>query len=329
MNRELAAGLLERFEELGLKIIENTDFARISTDDALAVTLAHEHGQGKFLLGYTDTLTATSQQWRDRTLDGCRKLLLVGPRITERSAEIFRLQGINYIDQAGNAFVSFEGVHIDIRGRRAPRSSTQRYTQLKRGGVNLFSLKRSQIIFAFLTWPGLLQGPIRQLARAAGTSIGQTQETLELLTQYGFLDDHRKLSSQQREILIDQWAASYPTGLGSQSRTHHFAGDWSNLKINDQTVYVGGEAAAPVLVQPESVVLYTDGLPMSLLRARRWRRDNEAPNIFIRQKFWEAPDEPDHPGIYQAPLLLTYADLLASNDGRQREAAIQLRESSL
>lgn len=60
-------------------------------------------------------------------------------------------------------------------------------------------------------------------------------------------------------------------------------------------------------------------------RARRSRRNEEHPNIFLRRQFWCAPHEPEKPGVHEAPWLLVYADLLASNDSRQCEAAQQIR----
>lgn len=329
MENQVVSDILARLNEFGITLARTPDLTRLNTNDAIVATLTHEYGSGEFFLAYSDTLTSTSQHWKDTLVEGKRKLLLMGPRITERSAEIFRLHGINYVDQAGNAFIEFQGIYIDVRGRRAKASAVQHRAHTKRGGVNLFSLKRSQIIFSLLNWPELLSGPIRHLAFSAGTSLGQTQETLELLSQFGFLNDQRSFSSRQRESLIDQWAAAYPTGLGSLVRATPLSGDWGNLHPSSQKIYISGEPATPYLVHPETVVLYTTDSLSTLVREHRWRRDANSPNIFVRRKFWVAPDETPEPGVFQAPLLLVYADLLSSNDSRQIEAAQQMRETKL
>ncbi len=92
---------------------------------------------------------------------------------------------------------------------------------------------------------------------------------------------------------------------------------------------MSGAAAVPDLLRPETIVLYTKTFPTELVRAHRWRRDEAQPNIFLRHQFWQSVDASSHPGKHVAPWLLTYADLLASNGSRQREAAEQLRGRQL
>lgn len=328
MDSHIARRLANRFDEFELRLAGSIDLADLADQDSIAVTLQHAQGRADFQLGYSTTLTASSMQWARPIYLANQRILLVGPRVTERSAEIFRTLGINYIDASGNAFITFDGVHIDVRGRRpspdeAVKNAVPRST---RGGVNLFSTKRSQVIFALLIWEELLVGPVRELARSSGVSLGQAQDTLELLGQYGFLDDSRLLSRRERERLIDQWTASYPAGLGARNKTGFFSGDFSQLSPTDAAVYVSGEAAVQSLRHQETVVLYTDVFPEDLIREHRWRRNEENPNIFLRRQFWTPPDLEDA-GIHKAPWLLVYADLLASNDSRQAEAAQHLRET--
>lgn len=328
MKSSLARELADRFDELGLRFAEPVDLADLADQDSVAVTLLHTQGRARYQLGYSTSLTASSLKWARPHYAADDRILLVGPRVTERSAEIFRTLGINYIDPSGNAFITFDGVHIDVRGRRpnpdAPVESA--VPRMTRGGVNLFSTKRSQVIFALLTWEDLLVRPVRELARTAGVSLGQAQDTLELLEHYGFLDDRRRLSRREREHLIDQWTAGYPAGLGARNKIGSFSGDFSRLSPTEAAVYVSGEAAAQSLRNPETIVLYTDMFPEGLIRAYRWRRNEENPNIFLRHQFWTPPEAGDA-GILRAPWLLVYADLMASNDSRQAEAAHHLRET--
>lgn len=326
MDEQLARGLAERFDEFGLRFLEPIDLTEIPYQETVPVTLSHEHGRAAYRVGYADTLIVSALNWAKPHVLGNERLLLLGPRVTERSAEMFRQLGINYLDAAGNAFITFDGVRIDVRGRRAQAPAGTGLPRANRGGVNLFSAKRSQVIFALLSWPELLESPIREIARTAGVSLGQAQETLELLSQYGFLADRRQLVVSQRERLIDQWAAAFPTSLGVEAKTERFSGQWQGFDPGDTTVFVSGEAAVPGLLRPESLVLYTDGFPTELIRANRWRRNEAQPNIFLRRQFWRPPVAPTGSGTQEAPWLLTYADLLASNDSRQREAAEQLRE---
>lgn len=326
MDDQLVQGIEKHFNELGLRIVEPITLTDIPQQDTVPVTLAHQHGQAAYRVGYANTLTVSSADGVRPHLHGNERLLLLGPRVTERSAEMFRRLGINYLDSSGNAFIDFDGVLIDVRGRRSQVPDSAGSRRQTRGGVNLFSAKRSQVIFALLSWPELLENSVRKLASVAGVSLGQAQETLELLTQYGFLDDRRHLMRQHRDRLIDQWAAAFPTGLGSDSKTERFSGPWRNFDPGDTKVWVSGEAATPELLRPETIVLYSEDFPLELMRAHRWRRDEAQPTIFVRNQFWHPPEDVVGHGIHQAPWLMIYADLIAANDSRQREAAEQLRE---
>jgi hypothetical protein len=240
---------------------------------------------------------------------------------------MLRREGIDYVDAAGNASITFEGVHIDVRGRRPPRNATTYLSGPRRGGVNLFSAKRAQVIFAILAWPHLLDGAVRGLATASGVSVGLAQQTIDLLEANGFLGGGKRLSPHQRGRLTDQWAAAYPTGLGAPARTRPLSGDISSVRTAGARMFISGESAVPELLRPETLTLYADGLPTEVIRANRWRLNEESPNIFLRDTFWQSPDGPTGPGLHSAPWPLVYADLLASNDSRQAEAAQQLRES--
>lgn len=222
MDEQLARNLADRLDELGLRIGTPIDLTDLPRHHTVPATLVHEQGQAAYNVGHSPALTASSLKWvgQDDVVSG--RLLLLGPRVTERSAEMFRSLGINYVDQAGNAYITFTGVHIDVRGRRPARTAPFGAPRTTRGAVNLFSAKRSQVIFVILSWPALLDGSVRELAGSAGVSLGQAQDTLELLAEYEFLDERRQLVPYKEEQLIDQWAAAYPTGLGSHSKTERF-----------------------------------------------------------------------------------------------------------
>ena len=326
MDASQARSLARRFDEYGLRLEEPIELTALPDLDTRAATLRHEHGSAPVRLGYAPRLTASALEWARRHYVAHERLLLLGPRVTERSAEIFRSLGINYLDQSGNAFISFDGVHIDVRGRsEGKRERVDVTPAMTRGGVNLFSSKRSQLIFAVLSWPDLLNGPVRKLATAAGVSIGLAQETLDLLNEYGFLDDDRQIARHQHEQLLDLWSASYRTGLGARAKELPLSGTIPAEVTH--SLYISGESAVPDLLRPESALLFTSEDLSDVIRAYRWRRDDNHPNLILRHKFWKEPGADALPGIQRAPWLLVYADLLASGDSRQREAADELRRS--
>jgi len=328
VQESLVMALADRFDELGLRFAEPIDLADLPDKEVVEATLVHASGRERYSVAYSASLTMSALEWARGPYVSSDRLLLLGPRVTERSAEMFRALEINYLDQAGNAFIAFDGVHIDVRGRRAtgapPRGDSA--ARATRGGVNLFSPKRSQVVFALLSWDELLDAPLRQIAQVAGVSLGQAQETVELLMQYGYLDEQRRFLRGVREHLIDQWTAAFPAGLGSSGKTSRFSGDFADLVAGDTVVYISGEAAVPSTLRPETLVLYSDEFPTKLIRARGWHRDDDTPNIFLRHQFWH-PADPADVGVRTAPWLLVYADLMASRDSRQREVAQQIRKN--
>src|SRR5699024_8053053 len=139
MDDKFAQMFAERFDELGLRFQEPVDLTELPDQSTLPITLAHERGRAMYNVAYADTLTASSLNWAMPHSHNKVQLLLLGPRVTERSADMFRQRGINYLDAAGNAFISFGGVHIDVRGRRAQNAAPTSIPRTARGGVNLYS----------------------------------------------------------------------------------------------------------------------------------------------------------------------------------------------
>ncbi|WP_071918436.1 type IV toxin-antitoxin system AbiEi family antitoxin [Microbacterium paludicola] len=327
MNDSLTSELAARFDEYDLRLEEPLDLAHLGDRETWRVTLLHPQGRETFHLIYSPDPTMASLRWAKDLIVSREPVLVVGPRVTERSAEQFRMLGLRYLDAAGNANIHFGGVYIDVRGRRARTGAGQGMRpRLTRGGVNLFSLKRAQVIFAILTWDSLLTAPVRSVATSSKVSVGLAQETLELLASYGYLDDERQIVKKRRGELIDLWAGTYATGLGSPAKTSSFSGAIGRIEPAGYEMVVSGESAVPSLLRPESLVLYSDEFPVRAIAANRWHRDEETPNIYLRHKFWSDP-EPAPPGVRVAPPLLVYADLMAANESRQREAAAMLREA--
>lgn len=252
-------------------------------------------------------------------------VLVVGDFIRERTAEHLRAAGVWFADVAGNTYISFEGVHIDVRGR--PRRVAARTVPIDRPvrSTNLFSTKRAQVMFALFTWPEVARAPMRQIAEVAGVSVGQVQQTLVLLEERG--DMHgREFTDAPR--LFEMWVAAYASGLAHTLRIKQFHGDVGELRTGESTVYLSGAAALPEFMSAEELVMYIPQPDSALYAKNRWRVDR-APNIFVRRKFWTAPDEllrESEAAVRLAPSTLVYADLRASDDGRQNEAAQWLKD---
>lgn len=254
------------------------------------------------------------------------RLLLLGPIVHPRSARDLRAAGIQFLDAAGNAYLDFEGVLIDVRGRRLdPHLAPHKHFSPERS-TNLFTPRRAQVVFVLLSWPVLLGASVRATAAAAKVSVGQAQSTLRLLDEQE-LYDHRSRRLLRRDLLAERWAEAFAIGLGPKTRLKQFHGEPSRLMLEGNgEVFVSGEQAVSWIRNPSTATLYVDDFDPRLAFVNRWRTDEE-PNISVRRTFW-APPEDERPTHFPAPAppLLVYADLLATHEGRQLEAARKVKE---
>ena len=238
--------------------------------------------------------------------------------VAPKSAETFHRAGVQYLDIAGNAWVEFGEVLVDVRGHRRPVNVDH---SARMTGGNLFSTGRAQVTFALLAWPQLWGAPQRDLAHVAGVSLGQAHNTLTLLAEAGYGPDRDRLGQTQ---ILDLWAAAFPTGLAKKLTLATYRGDIGTVKkVNaDDPVFLSGEGAADDMLRPATLTLYVEELDPRLPIVNKWRSDGP-PNIVVRRKFWHSPDNSDAPmgGVCLVPRPLIYADLIASDDPRVRAVA--------
>lgn len=327
MKFDTAAAVRAQLANLNLeiKIDGPTPLEDLPPGETVRATVQHPYGAETFTLMYAPTMAVTNLLRHLNDAANPDRLLVIGPRVNERSADTYRRMDINYIDQVGNAFLDFDGVHIDVRGRRPLDSTVPEPARGVRGGTNLFSPKRSQVIFSLLAWPELTAAPLRVLADTANVSIGLAQETLVMLDDAGYLDGGAERALRRTGDLLDRWVVTFPRTLGAPSRQREFFGEIGDIHAPSEiSVAISGESAVPELLRPETLTLYVTEFTAKLPSMNRWRTDRE-PNIFVRKKFWKAPGDIQAETVGRAPSVLIYADLRASAHGRLTEAADWLR----
>lgn len=324
MEETVRTALRQRLAEHSLRLGGPTGVEDMVPEMPTPLVMMHTHGSQRVvgLLTRTSTLTRALQAQRD--IHG-ERLLLLGPTVHPRSAQNLRAAGIQFLDAAGNAYLNFDGVLIDVRGRRLdPRIAPHKH--LPERSTNLFTPRRAQVIFVLLSWPALADAPVRAIAAAARVSVGQAQSTLRLLDEQE-LYDHHSGRLLRRELLAERWAETFATGLGPKMQLKQFHGEPSRLLLEGRgEIYVSGEQAAPWIGNPSTATLYVDDFDPRLAFDNRWRTDGE-PNISVRRTFWALPED-EGPICFPAPAppLLVYADLMATREGRQLEAARKVKE---
>jgi hypothetical protein len=253
--------------------------------------------------------------------------MLVAPYVTREIAERCRDLDLPFIDTAGNAYIQGPGLFIYVVGRRRPAELTQdRFRALNPAGLH--------ITFALLCRPELVHANYREIAVAARVALGTVGPVMKDLAGRGLL---RLKTATERGLLdpermLQEWVTHYPTTLRPKLNPRRFQADMKPLqraKIKQHNAYWGGEVAAEELthiLKPASFTIYARGPIAKLVAAGRMRADRTG-NVEVLDTFWDFDAATADPGL--VPPVLVYADLLATNDGRNAEAARLIYEQRI
>jgi hypothetical protein len=187
-----------------------------------------------------------------------------------------------------------------------------------------------RVIFALICMPGLELRNYREIAALAGVALGTVNETLRGLKLLGYLLEGEDIGRRivRREGLFDQWVGIYPQQLKpTVFRGRYAARDmnwWRTANLVELGALWGGETA--VARETGNLRPDTKGEPAQVITRYRLREDIRG-DVELFTQFWNFPWDQGPRGVVPAPL--TYADLLANGEGRNLEAARDLRENKL
>jgi hypothetical protein len=173
-------------------------------------------------------------------------------------AERLRDLGIQFIDSAGNAFLTRPALLIWVKGERPPErlhpSAPSR----------AFKASGLRVLFALLAVPGLVSQPYRAIADKAGVAHGTVGWVMAELPRLGFLAEiggQRRLLQPER--LRRQWVEAYARTLRPKLRLRVFQAPtiswWHEFDFAQYGLVLGGEAAAARItgiIEPQTVTLY-------------------------------------------------------------------------
>lgn len=178
-----------------------------------------------------------------------------------------------------------------------------------------------QVVFRLLQDKSNTNLRYRQLAAAAGVSVGSVNNVMQSLMEKGYVvEDGKKRLLRKRTSLLDRWARAYADGLKERFFVARFTfltpqvkECWRDIRMPENVSW-GGEPAAALLddyLQPERWDVYVSDNANALIATGRMipKADGE---IYVYRKFW---DEAGNPPV------VVYADLLAMDNDRCREAA--------
>jgi hypothetical protein len=204
-----------------------------------------------------------------------------------------------------------------VVGRKRPTEPKQtRFRALNPAGL--------QITFALLCQPNLITANYREIVRFANVALGTVGPAIKDLAARGFIRRGGTPGMLDPRRLLKEWITHYHTTLRGKLNPRRFAADEDLLKAVDPAkydAYWGGEVAADRLtgmLKAAAFTIYTREPIAKLVAATRLRARPDG-RVEVLDVFWNFPRDPDRPDI--VPPLLVYADLLATQDGRNIEAA--------
>lgn len=265
-----------------------------------------------------------------RMHEPAQSTLLCTDYINPVQAEKLKAAHVPFMDAAGNAYLNLPACYVFIKGNRPLTPMKGLKAEINRA----FEPAGLKVIFAFLTNPALVTAPYRDIAQQAGVALGTVGWIINGLKDAGFLMDMRGRAARElinRQRLIDRWAEAYVERLRPKLLVGFFQADqlqwWHRVYLGD--VWIGGELAAERMtgmLRPEQTIIYVpEQAERDLILAARLRRIEALPAhgvglTTLYRPFW-AHDHPLHGHAGCVHPILVYADLLATGDPRNIEAA--------
>jgi hypothetical protein len=257
--------------------------------------------------------------------------ILVTAYVNFQMAERLKALDIPFLDTAGNAYVKTHDFFVYVTGRRAKGEA-----QAERP-VRVFRATGLRVIFALLCRPELTAAPYREIANAAGVALGTVNMAINDLKRLRYLRETKAKGRvlENRKALMDVWTEAFPRDLRLRLNPRRFQVAnpewWKTEDLAGLDMWIGGEPGATLLtkhLRPELTTVYGDAHFADLAHTIRPAKD-PAGNLEVLQKFWNFAPPQQVRGYRVAPPLLIYADLLATGDARNLEAAEIIRERFL
>lgn len=257
--------------------------------------------------------------------------LLVAPRITAETAEKCREIDLQFIDATGNAFLHGPGLYVLVKGQRPVEGEEFQLTDQE--GKRAGTATHLRVIFGLLCKPGLLNARYRDIVQAAGVALGTIGWVFFDLNGRGITTGGKGRGDRvmlERQRLVQEWVTNYPIKLRPKLNPRRFrapkADWWKEVDITKYGAQWGAEVAAEKLtgyLRPHALTIYIHKEQgqknLTKLVAQNKLRADLQGDIEILEAFWDFEDEKPMPET--VPPLLAYADLIATLDPRNLEAA--------
>lgn len=250
--------------------------------------------------------------------------LLVTEFVNPKLMETIEEYGINFIDATGNAYIKVPPLFIKIKGTRRA---------IKKNPRAIFNTAELQMIFTLLCNPGIENRTIRVVENYTGVAIGTVHNTFQKLVELDFMrvTNYQRYKLLRKDKLLENWVTLYPEKLKPKYLIGKYAfteNQVNDMELRNYNALWGGEEAAVRLtnyLRPFIYTIYIDDKEGEFILKNRLRKDNRC-NLVLMKKFWNF-ENVDYPDITHP--ILVYADLLATGDPRNIEAAKIIYEKDI
>jgi len=286
------------------------------------VRIAHQDMQWHFAVEVKARVTRATVGIKQLDLfNREEKTLLITEYVTPPIADQLKELNIFFIDTVGNAYINEPPLYVFIKGNK-PQITLKVETQKR-----LFKPGGLRVVFALLNNPEMINKPYRDIAKAAGVALGTIGWLIRDLKEMGFCIEigkrNRKLMDLEK--LLKRWVEAYPEQLRPKLIKERFETTnhdwWKEINIKEYGACWGGEVAAANLtgyLKPANVTIYTNE-PIGELVLKNRLRKAEQGNVEILKPFWNFKYKQEDQDV--VPPILVYADLMATADPRNIEAA--------
>lgn len=317
---QLVSLIAERLRELGFEVEEPR--RKAPRPDLLAIW----PDQGQHFSVLVNLRAPHDVPWRDA--GAAERRILALPHVSPGEGAKLRARGTQYVDSGGNAWINVPGLTVWIEGRKPaykPRAGIERPSRA-------FRPTGLKVIFALLCTRHLQDAPLREIASAAGVSLGAVSNTLTELRDSGLLAESRgRRFLTDRQRLTERWIEHYVSTLRPTLSERRVDGPeprwWMTDEGKDVThrlhMQLGGESALQHLglgLRAGETVLYGAPPWQGIVLELKMPPSAEG-RVVLRERFWDAEILG---GKAVVPSLLVYADAIASGDERQIEIAKEL-----
>ncbi len=253
-----------------------------------------------------------------------KRTLLVTEYVNPKLMETIEEYGINFIDATGNAYIKVPPLFIKIKGNK---KAAKKYHKA------IFNAAELQVIYTLLCNPGIENRTMRVVEEYTGVATGTVYNTFQKLIDLEFMRgaNFQRYRLLRKAELLERWVTLYPEKLkpkyllGKYTIEEH---QINNLWLEEYGAKWGGEEAAAFLtnyLKPFLYTIYIGEKKGEFILRNRLKKDQNG-RLELIKKFWKNEDKGY--GVMVHPILV-YADLIATGDPRNIEAAKIIYEAEV